>query len=302
MKKKYLYILSQRYSGSTLLSFLLGTHPGISTIGERRKFYNKSLRPKLTETQECSCGETFEDCDFWSEIKERVMQRVTEKDLVTNTTEFRFFKNRKLHTAASKIYQFGLLNHFPKTILPFSNKMRKLQQFNQILVEEILKLEGNSTFLDSSKIIDQALFLSQIEAFDFHVIWLARDPRAQVFSTLKYHDWTIEFATQKWIEEMDANAHVLKKMGIKHTFLQYEKLCRTPEKEMGRILEFADLDASKFSLDFRAQTQHIMGNRSMRLGKDAKIEERKDWQQKLKKSDIATIERMTTNYQQYYSV
>lgn len=300
MKKKYLYILSQRYSGSTLLSFLLGTHSGISTIGERRKFYNKSLRPKLTETQECSCGATFENCVFWSEIKERILQRVKERDLVTNTTEFRIFNNRYIHGIASKLYQFALLNHFPKLLQPFSNKMEALQQFNQILVEEILALEGNSTFLDSSKIIDQALFLSQIEAFDFYVIWLARDPRAQVFSTLKYHDWTVEYATQKWIEEMDANERILTKMGIRHTFLQYEKLCRAPEKEMRRILEFAGLDASRFSLNFREQTQHIMGNRSMRLGKDAKIEERKDWQEKLKQEDIATIERMTTNYQQYY--
>lgn len=302
MKKKYLYILSQRYSGSTLLSFLLGTHPGISTIGERRKFYNKSIRPKLTEVQDCSCGKTFDNCVFWSEIRARFMQKVTEADIATNATEFRFFNNRKLHTVASKIYQLGLLSHFPKALLPFSNKMEQLQSVNQILVEEILKLDNNNTFLDSSKIIDQALFLSQIKAFDFYVIWLARDPRAQVFSTLKYHDWTIEEATQKWIEEMDANERILRKMGIKHTFLQYEKLCRTPEKEMRRILEFADLDASKFSLDFRAQTQHIMGNRNMRLGKDAKIEERKDWQNKMSKADIATIERMTADYQQYYSV
>lgn len=300
MKKKYIYILSQRYSGSTLLSFLLGTHPGISTIGERRKFYNKSLRPKVNENQDCSCGKKFVDCEFWTAIKERVTQRISPQELVTNTTEFRLYNNKYTHRLATKIYQFALLNGFPKAVQPFSRKMGHLLNFNQVLTEEILNLEGNNTFLDSSKIIDHALYLSQIEEFDFHVIWLSRDPRAQVFSALKYNDWTIEEATKNWSDEMDNNAHVLDKTGMNYTHLSYEKLCRNPEEEIRRILIFCGLDANAFSLDFRKQTQHIMGNQNMRLGKDAKIKERKDWQEKLSKKDIETIEKMTTEYQKYY--
>lgn len=301
MKKKYIYILSQRYSGSTLLSFLLGTHPQISTIGERRKFYNKSIRPKANETQDCSCGQTFANCDFWNDVRERVMNRVSPSDLVTNPTEFRLYNNKYAHTIASKMYQWSYLKGMPSTLQPFGRKMRKLRQFNEVLTDEIMKKEDNIAFLDSSKVIDHALHLSQIEAYDFSVIWLARDPRAQVFSALKYNDWTIEEATKHWKDEMDANAAILAKTGINHTVLRYEALCRNPEAEMRRILKFVDLDPNQFSLDFRAQEQHIMGNRNMRLGSDAKIVERRDWKEKLSTQDIGTIEQLTQNYQQYYT-
>lgn len=230
------------------------------------------------------------------------MQRVSEKDLVTNTTEFRLFNDKYAHALAAKVYQFTYLNRFPKSLQPFSKKMEELCHFNQILTEEILALEGNIAFLDSSKLIDHALYLSQIKDFDFYVIWLARDPRAQVFSALKYNDWTIREATEYWKKEMDDNADILGKTDIKHTVLRYEELCRKPEEEMRRILNFVGLNADAFSLDFRSRTQHIMGNRSMRLGKDAKIEERKDWQTKLSPEDIHTIETLTKDYQQYYSL
>jgi len=302
MKKKYIYILSQRYSGSTLLSFLLGTHPDISTIGERRKFYNKSIRPKSNEIQTCSCGEKFIDCEYWSAIRSRLLQRVEESNLKTNVTEFRFFNNRRKHIIADKLYQFTLLYGLPKNLQAFSNKMAKMLDVNRILTEEILDLDGNNAFLDSSKIIDQALYLSQIEEFDFYVIWLSRDPRAQVNSAIKYHKWSITDATERWKSEMKNNARVLDGQKMNYTHLRYEDLCKEPEKEMQRILDFCGLDSDKFSLNFRSQTQHIMGNGYMRLGKETKIEERKDWQEKLKKEDIALIEKLTVDYQNYYSI
>ena len=302
MKKKYIYILSQRYSGSTLLSFLLGTHPGISTIGERRKFYNKSIRPKVDEIQTCSCGQKFIDCEYWSAIRDRLLKRVQESELKTNATEFRFFNDRKKHIIADKLYQTAVLNGLPKSLQPFSNKMDKMLEVNRILTEEILDLDGNTAFLDSSKIIDQALYLSLIEEFDFYVIWLSRDPRAQVNSAVKYHQWSISDATERWKSEMKNNARILDGQKINYTHLRYEDLCREPEKEMQRILDFCGLQTDKFSLDFRSQTQHIMGNGYMRLGKDSKIEERKDWQKKLSKEDIKLIEKLTVDYQNYYSV
>ena len=284
------------------MSFLLGTHPDISTIGERRKFYNKSIRPNLNETQDCSCGKTFQDCEFWSDIRDRLFSRISPSDLKTNVSEFRFYNNKYLNQIASESYKFSLLNGFPKLLQPFSGKAEKLCRFNQILTEEILKPETNSAFLDSSKIIDHALFLSQIKDFDFYVIWLSRDPRAQVNSALKYNDWSIEQATRRWKKEMKENARILRKTGINHTVLRYEELCKKPEKEMRRILSFVGMNADGFNLDFREQKQHIMGNRNMRLGTDTKIIERKDWQEKLSADDIKTIEKMTAGYRNYYSI
>ncbi|MFK7935339.1 MAG: sulfotransferase [Saprospiraceae bacterium] len=301
MKKKYVYILSQRYSGSTLLSFLLATHPEIVTIGERRKFYNKAIHLNPQETQVCSCGEQFIDCSFWGKIRQRVLARVPKKVLRTNFTEFHFFKQKQLNRLAQWLYQTSVWLGVAPNWRPFASQVQQMLAANQILVDETLAIDGHSTFLDSSKSIEQVLYLSQLEQFDFYVIWLVRDPRAQVSSALKYNDWTVVEAAQRWKKEMENNAQWLQKMNLKQVELSYEKLCREPEAEMQRLLQFIGLDPEQFSLNFREQEQHIMGNRSMRLGSDTTITERRDWLEKLSLQERQTIERLTKNFQQYYT-
>jgi LPS sulfotransferase NodH len=298
---KYIYILSQRYSGSTLLSFLLATHPEISTIGERRKFYNKSIRPTGNTGMQCSCGKLFQECDFWTDIKKRVLDKVDENQLSINPTEFQLFENKYLNRIGHELLQAKLLHKLPLPGGLLSKKMKNLGQFNQILVEAILEKEGTQVFLDSSKSIEQALYLSLIPEFDMRIIWLSRDPRAQVSSALKYNQWTVPEATKRWMQEMDKNQRVLQKMGVKFMTMRYESLCQRPEAEMKNLFDFIELDATRFSLDFRAQTQHIMGNYSMRLGKDKKIVERKDWLERLSPEQIRQIEDMTADYTHYYT-
>jgi len=301
LKKKYVYILSQRYSGSTLLSFLLATHPKIVTIGERRKFYNKAIHPQPNETQLCSCGQTFLDCPFWSQIRQRFLQRVNGKKLTTNVTEFHFFIGKRFNRSAQLLYRLTAKFNVPIRLRPFARKLRQMLTANQILVEEILKIGGHTTFLDSSKSIEQLVYLSQLDDFDIYVIWLVRDPRAQVSSALKYNKWNVKEAAVRWKKEMDNNAQWLKKLKLNYVELSYEKLCREPQAEIQRLLQFVGLDEREFSLNFRQQEQHIMGNRNMRLGSDTTITERRDWVEKLSKTDRQTIESLTANYQQYYT-
>ncbi|MBL4708729.1 MAG: sulfotransferase, partial [Flavobacteriales bacterium] len=269
-RTKYIYILSQRYSGSTLLSFLLGTHPDIATIGERRKFYTHSFEQNQEYDQTCSCGKLFKECEHWNAIKQRVLEKVDIDKYKTNPTEFKLFANKHLHKLAFELMKFCALNQLPN---PFTAKIKRLNKFNQILVEEIMKLSDGKLFLDSSKSLDQCFFLSQMKEIDLHVVWLTRDPRAQVNSAMKYNKWSVEEASNRWKSEMTENGKLLKKMKVNYTKLNYELLCRRPEAEMGRLLESIGIDTSSFSLNFREKTQHIMGNFNMRLGSETKIEE-----------------------------
>ena len=302
-KIKYILILSQRYSGSTLLSFILSKQANISTIGERRKFYNKSIKSKEFShhrTKICSCGETFDNCTYLNTIKDNVLQQIDKKTLNTNTTEFNIFNQKKLNKIALKLIEFCQLKHLP--FLPFSKKIKDLKNFNRILVKEILKMDQNHVFLDSSKSAKHLLFLSMIEEFDLNVIWLVRDPRAQVNSAIKYNTaWSIKMATEYWTQEMVDNKKLLKGLGIKYTQLKYEDLCQSPKKEIKNILDFSDIHSEEVNLDFRNQEHHIIGNGKMRLGNDKDITQRNEWKQELTSQQIQEIENLTTNYQNFYS-
>ena len=303
-KIKYLYILSQRYSGSTLLSFLLATHPDVSTIGERRKFYNKSIKTAEFahhKARHCSCGERFENCPYLNEIRKRVLSRIDSNALATNTTEFNIYNNKYLNRIAYEIIRFYSINKWSLKWTPFSEKIKELCHFNFTLAHEILDYDNSRAFLDTSKIINHALFLSMIKEFDFYVVWLVRDPRAQINSALKYNKWSIEYAAQHWMQEMQENEKILKGLGLKSIKLRYEDLCRSPESELTNIFKFTGLDENQFSLDFRTQTQHIIGNGKMRLGNDKIIKERKEWQSELSAKQIKSIERLTADYTDLYA-
>lgn len=297
--KKYVYILSQRYSGSTLLSFLLATHPEVSTIGERRKFYNKVIRAEHFQhhkAKHCSCGQLFRDCSYLNEIKDAVLKEVNQKDLQTNATEFKLYGNKYLNRLAYEIHCRSIKLGFS----PFAKTVAGHQKVNSILADKILAKDQTSVFLDSSKVINHALFLSQIKDFDFCVIWLVRDPRAQVASAMKHQKWSAEIASKYWVREMVNNERILKSFNIANTKLSYSKLCADTEKEMQRVLSFVGVNPNLFSLNFREQEHHIMGN-YMRLQKDQTIRERTEWQDILSEREIKVIENTTKGYREFYS-
>ena len=60
--KDFIYITSASFSGSTLLTFLLNTHPEIATIGEMK---GDSMD---VERYRCSCGDPIGRCPFWQRL------------------------------------------------------------------------------------------------------------------------------------------------------------------------------------------------------------------------------------------
>lgn len=299
-RNKYIFILSHRYSGSTLLSFLLATNHCVATIGERRKFFTKAFLGESENPQICSCRKKFEECPFWKELKSRLSKKQDESKESPNPTEFKFVKNRFLDEIIRKLYLFFTVNKINTRFLPYSNRMQKMLDFNEQLVTEVLGIENKTVFLDSSKSIKQLIFLSRIKSFDYRIVFLTRDPRAQVYSYLKYNNATISQAAKGWVEELETNLAVLKKTNLPYLKISYEALCKDPSKEMKRILTFSELDTTDFSLQFRDYSQHIMGNGKMRLGKDEKIDERLEWQTNFDKEQIKEIEKITEAHQGYY--
>ncbi len=200
-KNKLIYIVSSRYSGTTLLSAILGAHPDISTIGERKKFYIKSLRPSGKGRLDCSCGKLYSECEYWSEIRDEIIAQVPAKDLATDVTQFMFYQNKLTNRLSRKITQHFIAANRSIRFTPFAGRVEKTCHINKLLIEKSLEMDGNTVFVDSSKPIEHALYLSLIKDFDFYVIYMVRDPRAQSASAIKYNKWSIEQAAQTWLSE-----------------------------------------------------------------------------------------------------
>ena len=64
---RYLCMPGSPYTGSTLLGFLLNSHPDCVSIGAATGL---TARVDITDYR-CSCGTRFEDCEFWKQVTSR---------------------------------------------------------------------------------------------------------------------------------------------------------------------------------------------------------------------------------------
>jgi len=295
-KNKLIYVVSSRYSGTTLLSAILGAHPDISTIGERKKFYIKSLRPSGTGRLDCSCGKLYSECEYWSEIRDEIIRQVPGKDLNTDVTQFVFYQNKLINRLSRKVTQNLIATNRSIRYTPFAGRVEKICQINELLINKSLEMDGNTVFVDSSKPIEHALYLSLIENFDFYVIYMVRDPRAQSASAIKYNKWSIEQAAQTWLAEHQKIRKILNSWKVKKFELTYGSFCREPEKYLKAMLDFAGVDSSRSSLDFSSTPRHFSGNKPMLKSKTSEIRERKDWIERLSPEDVRKIEDIAMDF------
>ena len=77
------YILSASYSGSTLLTLVLGAHPEMGTVGEL-----KATAMGNTEEYVCSCGAKMIECPFWTAVRAELDSRGVAFDVAHFGTHF----------------------------------------------------------------------------------------------------------------------------------------------------------------------------------------------------------------------
>jgi hypothetical protein len=290
------YILSANFSGSTLLAMLLGSQPEGTTVGEMRA-------PALGDPNAylCSCGEQIKKCAFWMKITAAMARRGIQN---FDITEPRI----SLHDANNK-YVRRLLNPLPRgplleavrttglSLMPsWPAHLREVYLRNTALVESLQEVTGARIVIDSSKISLHLKYLLRCEALKIKVIFLIRDGRAVTNSSLGHglkratRPETIAAGAYSWRRNAEGAEQVLSELPkSQQIFLQYEELCRDPQATLRRLCEFLGMDTREIVLDFRAKTQHIIGN-EMRLksGSDIRLDER--WRTALSQEDLAVFE------------
>lgn len=296
--RRVLYIVSPRYSGSTLLAFVIGSHPSIATLGERKKFYNKAISDDGTSLS-CSCGEKFVHCPSWRELRAGLLERFSPEDLQPNFSTFRLSR----HKLIDRLLYQSLLWSSPltTTLSTHFRRIRTAAEANRYLIELACDQQGGEVFLDSSKPLRQALFLARTPGIALHVILLTRDPRAQVASALKYNDWDVQRAAREWLRETSSHFRFVPRLGVPYMHLRYEDFCRQPADAARDIFRFCGIDPDHSVQDFRSWNHHVMGNESMRLGSTTTIVERREWENLLSPAKIRTIEELTSSWRHLYS-
>ncbi len=283
------YIMSPSYSGSTLLTFLLATHPSIATIGEL-----KATAMGDVETYSCSCGRLIRQCPFWQQVTDAFAQRGVPFDVADFGTDLRVldqpFANRVLR-ARVRGRPFELARSAAMGLLPACrDNLDRVIEKNRLFIDIVRQIRHAPVFLDSSKDPVRLRYLWQAGHWDTKVIYLVRDGRGTACSFMRHHNIGMRQAAQEWRDAHEECQIMLARLPRASWMqLRYEDLCRQPDAQLDAVLEFLGLEPGQANKDFRAVENHILGN-YMRLSSSSEIRLDLRWQTTLGAQEYAEFQ------------
>jgi Sulfotransferase family len=308
-KARYIYIVSRGHSGSTLLELLLGGHSELLATGELEKISLQLARETYPYPGMCSCGLRPHDCGRWKPAFEKI-RRERRIDMVSSPFRFRVSDVGKeedygrraishwLLNASSRAARYAAYSAAGSSIgLPSLLRFPRRWTENRLFIADALREStGAYAVIDNSK---DPLGMRDLATFgpaQVRIIFLTRDPRASVYSTLKLkkRNRTVEAAARHWER---VNSRIVQLLtGVRRDtwmHLRYEDLCRDLPTVCEQLCAFLGLEFEPAMLDLTRADQHTIGGNKIRFKPLGRITEDRAWTQHLSAADIDQIDRIS---------
>lgn len=284
------------YTGSTLLGFLLNTHPDIASIGAATGL----TRRVDVDTYLCSCGELFTTCDFWKGVSGHT-RTVLDEPLEIYKTDFwdthvRLSKNRGVNGLLVRSLGDHRLTGARDAVLgrlsPVRRRMTRARSTTYALAAAVLDQSGKQVFVDTARDHQRPRYLADHPNLDLRAIHLVRDPRGNVASIMRHTGVDVNRAAKQWrhynIEADRVRRYLPTGRWMR---VKYEDLCSDPQGALDSIALFLGVDPAPLPPDLASVENHIIGN-SMRLRGVGEIRLDERWREQLTQSDLDVIERV----------
>jgi hypothetical protein len=185
VERRYVFLASSPYSGSTLLSYLLAAHPRISTVSD----VSGRRRAGQMGTFECSCGRLMRECPFWAELREHAARRgLDDLDLADFRLGFDHHAAGPLARVQARSLRWSRLENVRDAALAPLGAGRSLRQVGErswAFANAVLDLEDGDVFVDASKERLRIRNLRRHLPAAPLVLHLVRDVRGVVDSTIR---------------------------------------------------------------------------------------------------------------------
>jgi len=289
-KRRMIYILSPSYSGSTLLTYLLATHPDVSTVGEL-----KATSLGDMDSYTCSCGQLIKSCDFWDALSGRLKEngiRFNFNEFGTNFISSNNFYNKLLRSSVrGNLFEF--LRKLAINLTSCRKTLARVLHYNSIFIDAISDIQKGKVFLDGSKDAIRLEHLYNSGLWDIKVIVLLRDGRGVTNSYMRHYDVDMNIAAAEWVHDINEIQNIKAMMDPGDAIdIYYEELCKKPDQVLDNIFNFLGLHENSASLDYRAMEHHILGN-SMRLQSTSEIRLDEKWKTALNENDLEIFNRIS---------
>lgn len=298
-----LYLVGTGHSGSTLVAFVLNTHPDILAIGIMSA-------PTLPEDQPsermCSCGSRMGECPFFRKMADRLERHGLSFDPVHWNLLYRMSESSILSRVKTGSLRNTTLEELRDVLWSFHPGYRRerelLDRSNVLFVRSALSISGAKIFFDASKDPNRIRFLKRLEGVRLKVIHLVRDPRGLAYSRIRDKGMTADRAADAWVRtNRNANRHLASLDRGDWIRVRYEDFCTKTEEVLQQIGGFLGIGPIQRPTDFRKTPHHIMGNK-MRLPENATSGIRLDeqWRERLSKADVERVVRRARSLAREY--
>jgi len=294
------YILSPSYSGSTLLTFLLGTHPHIATIGEL-----KATAMGDVDKYVCSCGALIRQCPFWRRVTAELSRHGVQFDVSDFGTHFAAHAHwlaDRLLRARVRGPAFELARTVGIQLQPrCRSTVRRVLEKNQALIEVITKIQRGRLFLDASKDPVRLKHLLESRYWNIKVIHLIRDGRGTSYSYMRHHKAPMAKAARAWhLHQTECDRMIGRLPQNSSIKVHYEHLCVDRKRELARIFRCLRVDPSEWVRDFRSNEHHILGNNPMRLAPTAAVVLDERWRAALTPQELRVFDAVAGKLNRVY--
>lgn len=266
---RIIFIAGAGRSGSTLIGDVLGQANKSIHLGELWGIFDYTTVPDGGVF--CSCGASYEDCDFWSQTFETLFG----EDWLLLFREWNF---QKTLPHSTKLLLLMFRNKFwPGNEIPlFDANVKDALKALKRALHFICEREQVGSIIDSSKFGPYAWLLSKEDDMQLVVVHLVRDPRATLYSWVTkpipmYDRETRQFSlrTRTWIESVvywvraNFTAIFLRLMGLPYYRLQYETFINEPLSTTRELISFAN--SHMFDLEMSESLEEQLREKSLRL-------------------------------------
>ena len=297
------YIAGLSRSGSTLLELLLGSHPGIVTVGELQILPHE-LRSDARIP--CGCGEQVDRCPFWA----AVVARVDPRDAPAPQLD----AFREHHGWGSTIRPARLREFGPRP--PDPALRRQIAQYGRNtaeLVEAIADVAGErsgerpSVVVDASKDPYRALWLARSGAVDLRLVHLVRDPHGSVHSLTRDRRDPVrrDVAAFRRTVAWEVENHLVRRLRTsvlaadRSVLVRYEDLATDPLGQLGTVLALLGRVVDPTVVDrFRSTSVHTVAGNPMRADRrPIALDER--WRTELAPSTRSIVDAVARGRRRY---
>lgn len=277
-----IYLASTPFTGSTLTSILLGSHPDIATISE----LSGVVASVDTSDYKCSCGSLFIECEFFAEVARQFSVSNLEfsyQNFQTSYTHSNELKQKllygSLHSSRLELVRDQLRKFWPGC----TQFIRTRDLYNQTFIRVISDMSGKKYFLDASKGASRIPFLARSHDGPMYVVHITRDVRGFSNSSRKNSGRSVAASAKGWVRSHKDISRICQAENVSYGRFRYEDICRDTEKTIREIYAHCKLD-SDVDVSFQPKDLHLLGNR-MRLRSETKIRLDESWRTELSREE-----------------